>query len=576
MRADTQTVYEAIFGDVPYVDLKTRRAPGMFHRRRAASSNTPKTRQAITPAQRLANMSGQRQALVKVIKNGGVKSRGALGKQLNYVTRGGEIDGTIGDNGIEGVWTGANRVSELIEVWSDDFDEMDEKGVTNKTYHLVVSFPAGTDTERARMAGEAFAASFSDGTFGDVYRYVAVQHTDTASPHTHVIVNRLGESGTCLHISNYGLTVQALRERQVEVSAGFGIALNATPRWSRPNTAAPVALGRLKADRGGRTLKNRALDEDSSRIQFESFEKSKWEDILKALKSCGEIFSSRDSQVIAAFVELSARTQLTVGDSKMSQETIARNQAEVQAMLQRQQIAVSRTLSEARDRVDGLPEGPAKERAQLAYEEVQTQLLPLLSGSELERWQHARGDEFTDPVERRQGAVDAVRDVHVVTDLSERDPRGLVAREADASGAENTASPDAIAKVATQRLAAADADVARLVEGKGLNGARYVAGLEALQGASHSERKDWEGARVKEYMGATGATETQATKVVRALDKEVAGIYKDTTKDIRQIKPDVLLTRKMAEPSVSKERVSPDREQVAKSSRSRETPDRER
>ena len=192
-----------------------------------------------------AVVRGAPEAMVKLIRRGGVSDRAGLVRQLSYLSRQGtepvrrseRYFGT--EIGREG-WPG------LADAWGL---EDENTSLSDRTSHFIVSFPAPTPVGAAERAGRAWADEmFASGRFGDCWDYYTVFHTDRAHPHMHVVVNRRGlEAGHWLKVSresaiSYGL----LREIQVEVAGREGIDLVATPRIARAVYERPVADARRR------------------------------------------------------------------------------------------------------------------------------------------------------------------------------------------------------------------------------------------------------------------------------------------------------------------------------------------
>ena len=194
---------------------------------------------------------GAPEAVVKLIRRGGVSDRAGLVRQLSYLSRQGTEPVRRSER-----YFGAELECETWTGLADGWGLEDENtGLSDRTSHFIVTFPAPTPVGAAERAGRAWADEmFASGRFGDCWDYYTVFHTDRAHPHMHVVVNRRGlDAGHWLKISrgspiSYGL----LREIQVEAAGREGIDLVATSRLSRAVYERPVsdARQRIAARRG--------------------------------------------------------------------------------------------------------------------------------------------------------------------------------------------------------------------------------------------------------------------------------------------------------------------------------------
>ena len=176
--------------------------------------------------------SGGPQSFVKVIRNGGTSTAKGMRNQLEYLSQDGEVDLELSDMYFGDKLETSER-EELIQSW---YDTGYNKGDHDKTTHIVVSFPRGTDKDAAYRAGRAWAAEmFSSGSYGDVFDYYTAFHTDQQHPHMHVVVAKRGMlHGNWLSIHRDGeFNYVTFRAVQVEMAAREGIYLEATSRFER-------------------------------------------------------------------------------------------------------------------------------------------------------------------------------------------------------------------------------------------------------------------------------------------------------------------------------------------------------
>lgn len=194
------------------------------------------------------------QAMVKIVPNGGIKKAGGLAKQLAYISRQGGVELERGSGAAPHDLEAAQ--SAVVSDWERDFSGADPR-TKQFTYHMILSYPKGTDDLAAKIAAREFAERLTDGAYGDRYKYIIAHHRDTANPHAHIILNRLGAEGQTLHISRHAITTQDLRELHVETARDAGIRLNATSRFSRGINRRADALGRVKSSAEGREIASR-------------------------------------------------------------------------------------------------------------------------------------------------------------------------------------------------------------------------------------------------------------------------------------------------------------------------------
>lgn len=200
----------------------------------------------------MRNVYSVPQAVLKITRQGRTGGGNALRNQLQYVSRSGAEPlegqgGEIFDPGDDG------RHRSLVADWQRDFDGMDARA-TFATYHLVISYPAGTDPTAAMLAARDFAQTLTEGGYGDRWKYALTHHRDTPFPHSHLILNRVGAEGRTLHLSRDGISIQDLRDLHVETAGQLGITLNATSRFSRNVEDRSESSGRIHARRAGRDL----------------------------------------------------------------------------------------------------------------------------------------------------------------------------------------------------------------------------------------------------------------------------------------------------------------------------------
>jgi len=211
--------------------MAMRDAYAMYNRHASLRSSG---RQLMTTA------TGYNQALVKVIPNGGATSAKGLRDQVAYLTRQHTLKMSESDLGPQTGELEKQEALQKVNEWSETFRGNPKFGHTT---HVLVSFPKGTDPVAAKRAGEEFAdRAFSQGLGGDCFDYMAIQHTDTEYPHTHIVVRNRGLYESTWFTIRRGSAHEpsVLRALQAEVSAKFGIQLSATTRLERGIKEKPV------------------------------------------------------------------------------------------------------------------------------------------------------------------------------------------------------------------------------------------------------------------------------------------------------------------------------------------------
>ena len=195
---------------------------------------------------------GSNSAMVKVIKKGGTTNARGMRDQMTYLSKDGDAKLERSERyfGIELDETSKER---LISSWGLSGET---KTDSDKTTHIVISFPSDTDHDAAYKAGRAWAEEmFASGKYGDVFDYYTAFHSDRAHPHIHVVINRRGmEHGDWLKISRVSeFNYDEFRAVQVEVAAREGIHLDPSPRFARGISDRPVPDAEIRrAEREGR------------------------------------------------------------------------------------------------------------------------------------------------------------------------------------------------------------------------------------------------------------------------------------------------------------------------------------
>jgi hypothetical protein len=200
----------------------------------------------------LSAFQGNNSAMVKVIKKGGTTNARGMRDQMSYLSKDGDAKLERSERYF-GIELDEDSRERLINSWGLSGET---KTQSDKTTHIVVSFPSDTDHDAAYRAGRAWAEEmFASGKYGDIYDYYTAFHTDRAHPHIHIVINRRGmENGDWLKISRVSqFNYDEFRAVQVETAAREGIHLDASPRYARGLSDRPIPDAEIRrAEREGR------------------------------------------------------------------------------------------------------------------------------------------------------------------------------------------------------------------------------------------------------------------------------------------------------------------------------------
>ena len=258
--------------DDPLIELEWRR--GLFGKMRGESTRRDggggRYNYRLRPEQRVKNAQKIPQAVVKIIPGGGCSGRGQLTAQLNYLSRDGDLELEEGYREFRNPIWDTDDIRDTATRWAMDWeDAMSRDGRTarakNKTFHMLILYPEGTDPETAKDAADKFADRLChSGEFGDEWRNIRAWHTDRAHPHMHLIIDRLGESGRMMQIHPAKpINPKRLRALQVDTAAEYGLALNDTPRVSRGHRELGLSSPEHRLEERGQRM-----DRSSRRHQY--------------------------------------------------------------------------------------------------------------------------------------------------------------------------------------------------------------------------------------------------------------------------------------------------------------------
>jgi hypothetical protein len=190
------------------------------------------------------------EVMVKVLSRGGQDLK-AIGRHLDYLNRGGEVDIET-DDGQH--LSGIGVEKDLLEDWDLDLEEHRRKaelGSWSKrsppklAHKLMFSMPAGTPPDNVLKAVKNFARE----EFGFRHRYAMVLHTDEPHPHVHMVVKAMSEQGMRLNIRK--ATLREWRREFARHLRALGISANATERAVRGQTRSPKLDGIYRAEQRG-------------------------------------------------------------------------------------------------------------------------------------------------------------------------------------------------------------------------------------------------------------------------------------------------------------------------------------
>jgi len=201
------------------------------------------------------------EVLVKVLPSPAT-TLSAVRKHLAYIGRKGELD-LESDDG-ERLRDG----HDLVEDWDLDLDEFRRKSDLTGTrgreparlvHKVIFSMPAGTQPDKVLAAVKNFARE----EFALKHRYAMALHTDTDSPHVHVVIRAVSERGQRLHIRK--ATLREWRSGFAHHLRELGVAANATPRYIRGETTLRKSDGIYRASLRGESTHMRARSDAVAR-----------------------------------------------------------------------------------------------------------------------------------------------------------------------------------------------------------------------------------------------------------------------------------------------------------------------
>ncbi|ATG38096.1 Relaxase/mobilization nuclease domain protein (plasmid) [Phaeobacter piscinae] len=302
MQNSALSLYHAIMGeawlDENYRAGAARETAARRQGRSYKQSGRPSVRNVVRASK------GSKSAVFKRIRNGGCKTRQSLGTQLSYVN----------DKAVFSFSTLTNTLSDsptltegqkekIVEQWAGTWRGTSKLGFTS---HMLLSFPTDVSADQVRDISMDWCEHFFEsGHYGDEWDYVLAVHTDRAHPHAHILLNNRGnDAGEWFSCWAGGvMSPQLMREKQAEIAASYGVALDATTRLERGIFAKPAGLEEVYAAKAeGRSAREIALSGDEL-------------EIAKA----AVVGFAKEYNSIADLLGKAEKTQLASGVRKMAQ-----------------------------------------------------------------------------------------------------------------------------------------------------------------------------------------------------------------------------------------------------------------
>ena len=555
--------WDALFGEFQLIpNLKPRPGQNPVRSRRRSP-------QRQSASGMIANALLTNQAVVKVVRGGGVTASGRLGGQLSYITRKGTVEMERGDTGE--LTHGMEGLRDVQDEWAKDWDRMDAR-VTNYSYHIILSYPKDTDREAAKQGARSFGARLTNGDYGDRYKYVMAHHDDTGHPHAHLVISRAGASGKTLQISRYGITTQDLRELQVETARDVGIVLTATGRFSRNLRPERESSARVHARRDGRNLRERPALERRRGFPFFGIgrQQAAFPDQLQVMSdqrnadyaALGETLRSHHAgfeqgifttqypgraETLGAFSKaVLGAASILVTDGVLRSEEIDMNTQVANQMDPTQSPAIDGEMkaigTDVREFITGMDtkaeameDEDKRSQTEAAISRVLRDYEPLMDeetrtffGKRLERDEEVEvsRDDIDPTRQRRAAEQDAA-------DPTRTQPIGQA--QADLDRREHADANDRRAAATKAVLKDADRQVAERFEAMGINGDLVLSRIRNGADVDRQTRENWFERDVKTLANAHSLSESQARIDMKTAYKNASEIYRDARDEIRDI-----------------------------------------
>ena len=500
----------------------------------------------LSDRQRIGNAIGVPQAMVKIIRKGGASSRSDLVSQLSYLSREGELileehDPTDGDFPVDG----REDIRSVADAWAERwnsaarYDGRSARAASH-TYHVVVSFPSGTEAEIARGAADLFAERFlTSGECGDAWRHIRAWHTDTEHPHMHLIIDRRGASGTMMQIHPAkDINPQRLRTLQVETAAEYGILLNDTPRVSRGLTGPALSTEEWRAAERGdpldRSERRQAYADLAASLAREiiPLEAAETKRLAERVKMQAEFVQQSDPlqpilQNFVAALAAASHSLLTEKEPELNQTaTDTRTEDDtvtLEALQRMNPDELSKTMRGAVKEAEQLAPRIADEAKRAALE-AETGRIRQLFAQQIPEFRPAIDQRDREgglePIVQSRGSAEETRE-RVGKEDAERIQRDGI--DPDRSDYEDRpANPRDPAKT----LGQADQRITDAYALRGMNGQRALARIKAGLEATAETRNRWHEQEIAERMTAGDLSRSDAEKETAELHAYAAKTYR--------------------------------------------------
>ena len=496
----------------------------------------------ISAKQRLANAIGAPQAVVKIVRGGGTGTRSALATQLTYLARDGDL--TLGEYGFDGsdfFVEGQSDISDLSHTWAARWERAEaldgrSAQAKAKTYHVIVSFPEGTDKTKAREAADTFTERFlNSGEFGDRWSHVRAWHTDRAHPHMHIVIDRRGASGKMMQINpKRAITPARLRALQVDAAAEHGLLMNDTPRITRGlrGTAKTSAAWRTE-QRGIHTNRNADLRTRQSAatgltgetLRIEAQELRKLEETLKVSASLTP--NHQTMRFVAALKDAARALEHGKDLPAMDIATLERDGITPEALEALTPDDLLETMRNVVREAEHLSPRLADEQKRVMLDVETGKIKQIYSDRfpdfDLLAERRDRGDGLLSPVIENRHTAEETRDAAVQS-------------FADDDGGRDGIEPEALRPVEivspSKTLEDADHRVKRAYELRGMNGDRALARIKGGLEATAATRTKWYDSEVIERHVVDDVTPEQAMADVEDLHAYASKVYRAATRAI--------------------------------------------
>lgn len=494
----------------------------------------------LSSPQRIRNAIRAPQAVVKIVRGGGAGSGRDLQSQLAYLSRNGELaldeydpDGSNFD------LQGLSEIKGLSHTWAQRWDEaeaLDGRAARSKakTYHLIVSFPEGTDEARAHDAASTFADRFlTTGEFGDRWNHIRAWHTDRAHPHMHIVIDRRGESGRMMQINPArDISPARLRGLQVDAAAEHGLLLNDTPRVSRglrgQGLSSPEWRAEQRGERIGRNPNRLAYERMTSGFSDEIIrhEATELRDLARTLEAGrtpapNTNHQQQQQRFIAALDGAAIALEEGKDLNLMEPQTLHDDRTTLEALSALSVDELAETMRSAvREAEEIAPQ--LNDETQRAKLEVETGRIRELYAPYV--------PEFASAIEQIEpdNSLSTMIDSRLGADQErERSPF-----EIDHDTYDNDLDPEPAPQSPAHTLGDADSRVIEAYTARGMNGERALARIKGGLEATQETRTYWHEQEVKERMREGDLPRSDAERDVVELHGYASGTYRAATRAI--------------------------------------------